>query len=407
MINVAHFDRFFDVIIVSGTFLILLFSIYLWISKRGYKLLNRFIAVVLIARVGQNLLYVLLKSEQLINFPYLLNLFLPFSYAAPACLYLYVDCFIKKKTAITKEEWLHFIPAVLALVEMLPKYFSSLIDWEPITKQIAENPASLLNSRGYLPYYYHVVLRPPLFIVYLFFTWRTLIGSKILNNKTTDSSIKTWLLFLLVSVTIVQIVRFLLLVSNPEGIFIGVPLEPHFQWFVVINTSAFIGLLFYFFYKQAILYKCFFVSGEIEPARVKSAASIDSEANSNKIMSDTLGQSYLETIEEFIKLKRPFLKHDFHIMDLAQELKIPIHHCSFVINSIIGSNFRDWINSYRIRDFIEQFPSKSDKMTIEAIANESGFKSSTTFYRAFKKETGKMPKIYFKEYSLCDKLIEI
>lgn len=34
-------------------------------------------------------------------------------------------------------------------------------------------------------------------------------------------------------------------------------------------------------------------------------------------------------------------------------------------------------------------------MTIEAIAYESGFKSLTTFYNAFKKETGLMPKAFF------------
>ncbi len=398
MINIANFDRFFDVIIISGTFLILIFSIHLWISKSKYQLLNRFVAVILFARVGQNLVYLLVKSEQLVNFPYLLNLFIPFSYAAPACLYLYVNCLIKKRIRIRKEEWLHFIPAVLAFVEMLPWYFSPSIDWELITKQIVEDPKSLLSSQtGFLPYYYHLVLRPPLFIVYLFFTWRSLIRSKLLSRKNADRSLKIWLLSLLVSVSVVQIIRFLPLISNRLEMFVGGQSSSGFHWFIAINALVFLSIVLYLLYNPNLLYGYLLVSDNIEVKKVKPDSSAHSEAAPNKIISDTLGQSYLNTIEEFMTSKRPFLKDDFQIIDLAQELNIPMHHCSFVINSIIGNNFRDWVNSYRIKDFIERYPEKSDKMTIEAIANESGFKSCSTFYRAFKKETGGMPKSYFKK----------
>ena len=398
MINIANFDRFFDVIIISGTFLITLFSIHLWFAKQKFQLLNRFVAVVLLARVGQNVVYILLQSQQLVNFPYLLTLFIPFSYAAPACLYLYVDCIIKKRTHIKKEEWLHFIPAVLAFVETLPWYFSPSIDWELITKQIVEDPKSLLNSQtGFLPYYYHLVLRPPLFIVYLFFTWRSLIGSKLLTRKNADRSLKIWLLSLLVSVSVVQIIRFLPLISNRLEMFIGGQSSSGFHWFIAINALVFLSIVLYLLYNPNLLYGYLLVSDNIEVKKNKPDLSAYSEAAPNKIISDTLGESYLNTIEEFMSTKKPFLKNDFQIIDLAQELNIPMHHCSFVINSMIGSNFRDWVNSYRIKDFIKRYPEKSDKMTIEAIANESGFKSGSTFYRAFKKETGGMPKTYFKE----------
>lgn len=397
MINLANFDQFFDVIIISGTFLILIFSIHLWFAKQKFQLLNRFVAVVLLARVGQNVVYILLQSQQLVNFPYLLTLFIPFSYAAPACLYLYVDCIIKKRTHIKKEEWLHFIPAVLAFVETLPWYFSRSIDWEPITKQIVENPKSLLNSQtGYLPYYYHLLLRSPLFIIYLFFTWRALIKSKLLVSDNADRPLKIWLVFVLTSISLVQIIRLYPLFFNQMGMFLGGQSGPGFNWFVAINALVFLGIVLYLLYNPNLLYRYLLVSDRFEVTRVKSEVTVP-EAVPNKIISDELAQRYLKTIEEFMSTKKPFLKDDFQIIDLAQELNIPMHHCSFVINSMIGSNFRDWVNSYRIKDFIERYPEKSDKMTIEAIANESGFKSCSTFYRAFKKETGGMPKVYFKE----------
>jgi YesN/AraC family two-component response regulator len=82
-------------------------------------------------------------------------------------------------------------------------------------------------------------------------------------------------------------------------------------------------------------------------------------------------------------------------MDLANSFNIPIHKCSALINNYIRKYFRDWINQYRIGYFIQSYPNKSEKLTIDAIVLESGFSSMTTFYRAFKKETGKMPLDYF------------
>ncbi|MNV63201.1 transcriptional activator FtrA [compost metagenome] len=94
-------------------------------------------------------------------------------------------------------------------------------------------------------------------------------------------------------------------------------------------------------------------------------------------------------------MKQPYLLESFQIVDLAGELNIPVHHCSFVLNNLIGKNFRDWINEYRINSFMEQYPLKAERMTIESVAHECGFKSIATFYNAFKKETGLMPTAYF------------
>ncbi|MEJ6979392.1 helix-turn-helix domain-containing protein [Pedobacter sp. P351] len=390
-----EFDQVFDWVIISGTFLILLFSLHLFFSRQKYRFLNRLIAVVLFARVGQNVLYVLIKSGDLVNLPFLLHFFNPFSYAAPACLFLYVNCIVKKKSEINKIEWLHFIPALLAVIEALPWYFSS-VSWGSVTMQMVEDPANLLKmTTGYFPYYYHLFFRPVLFIIYLLFTWYILLQSKILvSKKEGDKSIGIWLLSLMIIISLVQIVRIIPVFINRPELFVGVQINA--QWYTSVNAVIFLFIVLYILYRPDLLYKYILVSDKFEVKAVNSAAIIQTEENSNKIISSELGDVYLIALEEFMKGEKPFLNHDFQIMNLAQALKIPIHHCSFVINTLIGNNFRDWVNSYRIKYFIDQFPVKANQMTIEAIANDSGFKSSTTFYRAFKKETGKMPKSYFK-----------
>ncbi|RZK61204.1 MAG: AraC family transcriptional regulator [Pedobacter sp.] len=58
------------------------------------------------------------------------------------------------------------------------------------------------------------------------------------------------------------------------------------------------------------------------------------------------------------------------------------------------------MNGYRVSHFLLHYPLQSEKMTIEAIAQESGFKNQATFYNAFKKEKGLMPKAYFQKKAL-------
>ncbi len=58
-------------------------------------------------------------------------------------------------------------------------------------------------------------------------------------------------------------------------------------------------------------------------------------------------------------------------------------------------SYYDFINHQRIQEVIERFKSGDDQLlTIQTIAEEAGFRSKTTFIKAFKKETGMLPKSF-------------
>lgn len=78
---------------------------------------------------------------------------------------------------------------------------------------------------------------------------------------------------------------------------------------------------------------------------------------------------------------------------LAQQLSIPTHRFSQLLNDSFEINFKTFINNYRI-DYVKERLSKSKdwySYTIEALAIESGFSSRSTFYNAFKKTVGMTP----------------
>jgi hypothetical protein len=55
------------------------------------------------------------------------------------------------------------------------------------------------------------------------------------------------------------------------------------------------------------------------------------------------------------------------------------------------------VNQFRVNHFINEYPNKVAKMTIESMAEKAGFKNRSTFNIAFKKETGLTPSDYFSK----------
>jgi AraC-like DNA-binding protein len=169
-------------------------------------------------------------------------------------------------------------------------------------------------------------------------------------------------------------------------------------------------LIGFVFYNPKILYGYVFVSEEyavVEKGKQLAATVVESLAapiasrttkpTKNTIPADVVvnEQLYLERITKFMETKKPFLDGNYSIAMLSQGTAIPVHHCSYIINYVLGSTFRDWINSYRITHFIAEYPSKITSNTTIAIALDSGFNNKITFYNAFKKLKGVSPTDYF------------
>lgn len=380
-----------DFIISVISFLLLLFSLHLLYAKQGNRILNRLLAVVLLTRCGHSIVYLLIASNQLSVFSLLYKIVVPFYYAAPACLYLYFAGFINNRTALRKFEWLHFIPVILAIIHVLPWPFSSAINWNIVAKQLIENNHFFITEKtGLFPAFFQGLLRLVLLLGYLFATWYALLTLPLASKKELNNTAKIWLLFLLLFATIFQLLGLLPIFFT--GLEQGTASN---LWLIILNILIVLFVIIYIFYQPRLLYGYLLVA-------------VDWKKNMYNVKRYTLPEAlfqvnlfpnqlavYVEVMTKFMESEKPFLLPGFQIIHLAQKLNIPVHQCSFVINNRMGKNFRDWINSYRILYFISQYPFKSNKMTIETIAYESGFNSLATFYNAFKKETGSMPTAYF------------
>ncbi len=93
-----------------------------------------------------------------------------------------------------------------------------------------------------------------------------------------------------------------------------------------------------------------------------------------------------------------YLNPKLTLNDLARHLGSNTYYVSKVLNQGFETSFTDYVNSYRLKAFINDFKStnKGDD-TILHCAYKSGFNSKSAFNRAFKKSTGTTPSEYFSK----------
>jgi len=114
-------------------------------------------------------------------------------------------------------------------------------------------------------------------------------------------------------------------------------------------------------------------------------------------LSDDVRDKLLKKIDFYFKKEKPYLEKQFTIFDMAESLETNKKYISRIINENYNTNFNNFINKFRIihaRKLILNADNKN--ITLEAIAELSGFGTRATFISAFKKFTGVTPS-YFLE----------
>jgi AraC-like DNA-binding protein len=108
-------------------------------------------------------------------------------------------------------------------------------------------------------------------------------------------------------------------------------------------------------------------------------------------------RNWMEKLNMFMTGEKPYKNADLSVSDLAEMLGTKPHVLSRIINDSYHKNFRDFVNTYRVEEFIRLANTKEFKhYTFLALAQEVGFNSKSTFNLAFKKMTNQSPREYFK-----------
>ncbi|TJY38077.1 helix-turn-helix domain-containing protein [Pontimicrobium aquaticum] len=119
------------------------------------------------------------------------------------------------------------------------------------------------------------------------------------------------------------------------------------------------------------------------------------EKYENSKLSTEILDRNLRVIQSTINDNELFLDKNISLAKVAKKVKLSPRDVSLTINQATKQSFVDYINSYRIDTFKKLILKPSSKnYTMVALAESCGFKSSSAFYAAFKKQTGITPKQY-------------
>jgi adenylate cyclase len=115
------------------------------------------------------------------------------------------------------------------------------------------------------------------------------------------------------------------------------------------------------------------------------------------LLEDDVARKFASELLAYLSDENPFLNPELSLRELANQIQIHPNQLSWLLNEIIGKNFNEFINQYRIEFFKSTAKDpKNAHLTIEGMAYESGFKSKTVFNTFFKKSTGLSPKEFLK-----------
>lgn len=104
----------------------------------------------------------------------------------------------------------------------------------------------------------------------------------------------------------------------------------------------------------------------------------------------------MEQFKVLMAEKKPFLNTKLTIDELAGYLGTNKTTLSKMINDRFGMNFRQLLNSYRVKEAIDLFAA-NNQMGLEELRMASGFKSVSTFTSSFSRFTGYTPAEYCKK----------
>ena len=110
---------------------------------------------------------------------------------------------------------------------------------------------------------------------------------------------------------------------------------------------------------------------------------------------DTADVALVDSLNHLIDTEKIFLDSEIDLENIAQRLGVHRNMISKAVNTVCGKPFSVYINEFRVRNAILLLSDPAnDHLTLETVAFDSGFSSRTTFYRAFKAQTGLNPANY-------------
>jgi AraC-like DNA-binding protein len=310
-------------------------------------------------------------------------------------LYFYVRAVLTEKIHIKGWDYLHFLPFLIILFNIIPY---SMLPWQQklnFASQLHQNFGHIYEI--YFPFVsfaVYFVLRSVLSLAYIIAS-ALIVRKAILSEELThNTTLKSWLLVCLGLGAIFNLVLIIFSLSSLLNNDFVLMLDEQGRGRAVATVfMSALTVSIYFFPK--VLYGLQFKSGKSLVDVIKLNEEITKVAKTPEVSNARLNQ--VDKLVENHTIEKLYLVPGYALSDLVKNISIPEHVLTYYFNNYKGITFLKWKNKLRIEEAIKLLKSgEADTNTLESVGKACGYKSRSNFIQAFKSQIGESPSVYLK-----------
>jgi AraC-like DNA-binding protein len=289
-----------------------------------------------------------------------------------------------------KRDLIHFIPALLQLINVFPYIISPFAYKLEVANIIQTNILIIRNIDINTVFSYQITgFFPPIFIlgyglycIYILVTNYALGLEKKVKKLRFNSISHGWLIYLCILMILISSAN-LILTYNLGFISDQIQIKP----FALIQSILLVSIPISLVLTPQVLYGI--SVNKTKPSNFKTNEAFNSLSAVQGVDFDSL----LNRIYDVMDREKPYLSRSFSFEDLVSILGVPKNQVYLCLNEEMNIKFTDLRSHYRVEHAKKiLLDMEKRNITIEAIGIESGFPTRSSFYRAFKAETGITPK---------------
>jgi AraC-like DNA-binding protein len=339
------------------------------------------------------------------------NNFSPFWFLTGPLLLFYYRGTLTDNSKLRTSDIIHFIPFLLQLAGIFPYLLTPFSYKVGITSQIL-NDLNLLTQfkvNWITTPLVNFFARPILVFMYLgsitYMLWKYNPQSQRIKVPLQQYKlIYRWLIILAATTAILIFNFFLLSLSLSKQTVTATLINDQFTHIfsgVAYFCMSFMLLLFPRILYGMPIYNANTVSEINNQERLKKESNTILEVP-NLVAEVSLPQDdpfyeLVDKINVYLTKEEPYVNPDFTINELAVALKVPVHHLSYCLNTLMNVKFTTLRTQLRIQYATKLLESgQADELSMDGIGKKSGFSTRSNFYNAFKTETGMTPSEYLE-----------